>query len=82
MIDLCLTSPRTTLNSLQSFLKEDAGAVTVDWVFITAACVGLATVVATSVGAGTVSAAESIESGLERGATLFCEDGAQDGLCD
>ena len=40
------------LNILKFFTKDEAGAVTVDWVVLTAAIVGLGIVVMTSVGGG------------------------------
>ncbi|SMX24697.1 hypothetical protein [Boseongicola aestuarii] len=60
------------------FLAEESGAVTVDWIFLTAICVALAIVVMTSIGAGTVGAAASIESSLEESAGILCEGG----VCD
>ena len=40
------------LNLFSSFAKNDSGAVTVDWVVLTAAIVGLGMVVMTTVGGG------------------------------
>ena len=40
------------LNIFKSFANDEAGAVTVDWVVLTAAIVGLGIVVMTSVGGG------------------------------
>ena len=42
----------TFLNILKSFKNDEAGAVTVDWVVLTAAIVGLGMVVMTTVGGG------------------------------
>ena len=42
----------TLLNILKSFKNDEAGAVTVDWVVLTAAIVGLGIVVMTTVGGG------------------------------
>ena len=42
----------TLLNVFKSFANDEAGAVTVDWVVLTAAIVGLGIVVMTSVGGG------------------------------
>ena len=42
----------TFLNILKSFKNDEAGAVTVDWVVLTAAIVGLGIVVMTTVGGG------------------------------
>ncbi|MEM7719106.1 MAG: hypothetical protein AAF222_07865 [Pseudomonadota bacterium] len=47
-----------------AFLKDESGAVTVDWVVLTAAIVGLGIAVLTSVGNGTVSLADQISSSL------------------
>jgi len=40
------------LNIFKSFKNDEAGAVTVDWVVLTAAIVGLGMVVMTTVGGG------------------------------
>lgn len=40
------------LNIFKSFKNDESGAVTVDWVVLTAAIVGLGMVVVTSVGGG------------------------------
>ena len=42
----------TLLNIFKSFANDEAGAVTVDWVVLTAAIVGLGMVVMTTVGGG------------------------------
>ena len=42
----------TFLNILKFFKNDEAGAVTVDWVVLTAAIVGLGIVVMTTVGGG------------------------------
>ena len=42
----------TILNIFKSFANDEAGAVTVDWVVLTAAIVGLGMVVMTTVGGG------------------------------
>ena len=42
----------TFLNTLKSFVANESGAVTVDWVVLTAAIVGLGMVVMTTVGGG------------------------------
>ena len=47
-----------------TFLKDESGAVTVDWVVLTAAIVGLGIAVLTSVGGGTTSLADKISSEL------------------
>lgn len=40
------------INFFKSFTKDESGAVTVDWVVLTAAIVGLGMVVMTTVGGG------------------------------
>ena len=47
-----------------AFLKDESGAVTVDWVVLTAAIVGLGIAVLTSVGGGTTSLADTVSSHL------------------
>lgn len=46
--------------TLKTFLKDDSGAVTVDWVVITAAIVGLAIAVMFAVGNATSDYADDI----------------------
>ena len=45
-----------------AFLKDHSGAVTIDWVVITAAVVGLGIAVMTSIGGGTMTLADSVSS--------------------
>ena len=45
-----------------AFLNDESGAVTVDWVVLTAAIVGLGIAVLTSVGDGTVTLADKVSS--------------------
>jgi Flp pilus assembly pilin Flp len=47
-----------------TFLNDESGAVTVDWVVLTAAIVGLGIAVLTSVGGGTTTLADSVSSSL------------------
>ena len=49
---------------LFNFLKDEDGAVTVDWVVLTAAIVGLGIAVLAAVGGGTTSLADKISSQL------------------
>ena len=53
--------------NLNTFLNDESGAVTVDWVVLTAAIVGLGIAVLTSVGGGTTTLADKIST--ELGAT-------------
>ena len=48
----------------QNFKRDEDGAVTVDWVVLTAAIVGLGIAVFTSVSGGTTSLADKISSEL------------------
>jgi Flp pilus assembly pilin Flp len=47
------------------FHKDESGAVTVDWVVLTAAIVALGVAVLTSVSSGTTALADKISSELE-----------------
>ena len=49
-----------------AFLKDESGAVTVDWVVLTAAIVGLGIAVLSSVGKGTTTMAGNISSYLSK----------------
>lgn len=50
-----------------AFLNDESGAVTVDWVVLTAAIVGLGIAVMTSVGAGTSDFADTISGHMSTG---------------
>jgi Flp pilus assembly pilin Flp len=52
------------LSIFKTFKKDEAGAVTVDWVVLTAAIVGLGMVVMVSVGNGITGLGNSIVSDL------------------
>lgn len=49
---------------IKNFRKDDSGAVTVDWVVLTAAIVGLGIAVLTSVQSGTEALADKISGEL------------------
>ncbi|SPF75895.1 MULTISPECIES: Flp family type IVb pilin [Aliiroseovarius] len=49
---------------IKTFKADEDGAVTVDWVVLTAAIVGLGIAVLTSVSGGTTSLADKISSSL------------------
>ncbi|SEW09573.1 hypothetical protein SAMN05444851_1366 [Aliiroseovarius sediminilitoris] len=51
-------------NLIKTFQADEDGAVTVDWVVLTAAIVGLGIAVLTSVSGGTTSLADKISSSL------------------
>jgi hypothetical protein len=46
--------------AFRTFAKDDLGAVTVDWVVLTAAVIGLGLLVLTSMGGAVTTAAEEI----------------------
>jgi len=52
-------------NLIKTFSRDEDGAVTVDWVVLTAAIVGLGIAVLTSVSGGTTSLADKISSELD-----------------
>jgi Flp pilus assembly pilin Flp len=52
------------VNFFKNFHKDESGAVTVDWVVLTAAIVGLGIAVLTSVSGGTTSLADAISGEL------------------
>jgi Flp pilus assembly pilin Flp len=54
----------TFLNILKSFKNDEAGAVTVDWVVLTAAIVGLGIVVMTTVGGGITTLSTSVAADI------------------
>ncbi len=49
----------------KSFNDDETGAVTVDWVVLTAAIIGLGVAVMTSVGAGATDLADDVEASLK-----------------
>ena len=52
------------MKMFNQFFADESGAVTVDWVVLTAAIVGLGIAVLTSVSGGTTDLADSISSEL------------------
>jgi Flp pilus assembly pilin Flp len=52
------------MRMLKNFSKDESGAVTVDWVVLTAAVVGLGLVVMTTIRPGISAAAASIQGNL------------------
>jgi len=52
------------LNILKTFRNDESGAVTVDWVVLTAAIVGLGLVVMTTVSGGMKEAASNISNDI------------------
>ena len=59
------------MSLFDTFLKGESGAVTVDWVVLTAAIVGLGIAVLTSVGNGTTSLAGAVSGSLESTGTAL-----------
>ena len=56
------------LNFIKTFRADEDGAVTVDWVVLTAAIVGLGIAVLAAVKTGTVDMASDIGNGLQNAA--------------
>ncbi|MGL4320260.1 MAG: Flp family type IVb pilin [Paracoccaceae bacterium] len=56
------------LNIFKHFAKDEDGAVTVDWVVLTAAIVGLGLVVMTTIRPGITGAATAINTSLNNAA--------------
>ncbi len=52
---------------IENFRNDESGAVTVDWVVLTAAIVGLGIAVVASVRSGTTSVADAIDTSLSAG---------------
>ena len=52
-------------NYIKSWLRDESGAVTVDWVVLTAAVVGLGTAAIMSARSGVTTLAENIKTGVE-----------------
>lgn len=55
------------LNFFKKFSQDEAGAVTVDWVVLTAAIVGLGVAIMTQVGAGAKDMATDVKTSLTDG---------------
>ena len=55
----------TMLNTFKAFANDESGAVTVDWVVLTAAIVGLGLIVMQTVGGGIEDLAGKIEADLK-----------------
>ena len=53
------------LNLFKAFKSDESGAVTVDWVVLTAAIVGLGMVVMVTVGGGVTGLGDATASGLK-----------------
>ena len=66
----------TLLNILKSFKNDEAGAVTVDWVVLTAAIVGLGIVVMTTIGGGIENLSADIVTDIEGQAVGYVSNAA------
>lgn len=55
------------MNAVKKFLADESGAVTVDWVVLTAAIVGLGIAVISSIAVGTGSVGSAVGGSLETG---------------
>ena len=53
------------LQKLKNFMEDEAGAVTVDWVVLTAAVVGLATALVVELKGGSAQVTENTKTFLE-----------------
>ena len=53
------------MNLIKNFRKDEAGAVTVDWVVLTAAVVGLAVAAYSAIESGTTGLTDKTESYLD-----------------
>lgn len=58
---------------IKTFTADESGAVTVDWVVLTAAIVGLGIAVVASVRGGVEDLGTSISSALDAGIPSICE---------
>ena len=68
----------TFFANIKTFAADESGAVTVDWVVLTAAIVGLGIAVVASVRGGTDSVAEQIQESLEAGTLDAVDFGGDD----
>lgn len=53
------------MNFIQNFHADESGAVTVDWVVLTAAVIGMGILVVNSIGGGASTMANNIQTELE-----------------
>ncbi|CUH47226.1 Flp family type IVb pilin [Ruegeria atlantica] len=58
---------------IKNFRKDEDGAVTVDWVVLTAAIVGLASVAYTQIGNGTQAVSNEVGAALQGAATATAD---------
>lgn len=62
---------------LRRFSADETGAITVDWVVLTAAIVGLGIAISAAVGSGATNAADGLEECMERSARWLQRDNAR-----
>jgi Flp pilus assembly pilin Flp len=53
------------LEIIKSFVRDETGAVTVDWVVLTAGIVGLGIIVTTKIGTGVVTVGTNITTAVD-----------------
>lgn len=58
------------INLFKAFANDESGAVTVDWVVLTAAIVGLGMVVASTVGGGITGLSTNLANGMATNSTI------------
>ncbi|NBO21438.1 MAG: hypothetical protein EBU97_05850 [Rhodobacteraceae bacterium] len=59
------------MNIFKNFKNDESGAVTVDWVVLTAAIVGLGAVVMTTVGGGITGLSTSVATSISGQSTSY-----------
>ncbi len=62
------------LNIFKSFKNDESGAVTVDWVVLTAAVVGLGIIIAGTMGESITTAAGTVAGDIETQASANAEE--------
>ncbi len=63
----------TFFANIKNFAADESGAVTVDWVVLTAAIVGLGIAVVASVRTGTTQIGDAIGASLEAGSSTLAD---------
>jgi Flp pilus assembly pilin Flp len=74
--DFCTSERDKTMTKISAFLKDEAGAVTVDWVVLTAAIVGLGLLIFSFVRPAVSNVAQQIGVELEDAKTCMTSNGA------
>ncbi|MCK4861329.1 MAG: hypothetical protein KAS85_05390 [Rhodobacteraceae bacterium] len=68
------------MKKLNNFIKDESGAVTVDWVVLTAAIVGIAIAVITVISSGVEDASEGINDELQTASAFKFSFGGPDSM--